>query len=232
LNARTQRAMWRDGLHPDSSTWDEVVAKAEMLEIADNVLDRRDKDSTRFTPKKGWRSNNADNNHNRRDLDSASRSVTYTNRDNNDNNRSRNNNHNQTRSGSQPRQGSSSFSKKKFQRGRSSQRQSTPGGSGSAPAKSVKFADLSEKEMAQLRSEGRCFNCKDVGHLSRNCPKKNNVAGKGNNKPPGVPSYTVPFHSISRSRVTPIFFDPGFNLFSIFPIFLNLSKVQKCHKAD
>ena len=39
LNTRIQRAMWRDGLHPDSSTWDEVVAKAEVIEIADNVVD-------------------------------------------------------------------------------------------------------------------------------------------------------------------------------------------------
>jgi hypothetical protein len=37
----------------------------------------------------------------------------------------------------------------------------------------------------------------------------------------------VPFHSIRQSCVTPIFFDPGFNLFSIYPIFWNFSKVQK-----
>ena len=30
---------------------------------------------------------------------------------------------------------------------------------------------------------------------------------------------TVPFRSIRQSRVTPIFFDPGFNFFSICPIF-------------
>ena len=30
----------------------------------------------------------------------------------------------------------------------------------------------------------------------------------------------------------PIFFDPGFNLFSIFPIFWNFSKVQKSHVTD
>ena len=55
----------------------------------------------------------------------------------------------------------------------------------------MKFADLTEKEMAQLRAEGKCFNCKETGHLSRNCPRKNNMAGKGNNKPPGLPSYSM-----------------------------------------
>jgi hypothetical protein len=60
LNTRTQRAMWRDGLHPDSSTWDEVVAKAEVIEIADNVINRRDESKSQG--QKGWRSNNFDNN--------------------------------------------------------------------------------------------------------------------------------------------------------------------------
>ena len=42
LNTRIQHAMWRDGLHPDSSTWDEVVAKAEIIEIVDNVINCRE----------------------------------------------------------------------------------------------------------------------------------------------------------------------------------------------
>ena len=31
--------MWKDGLHPDESTWEEVVAKVEMVEISDSILD-------------------------------------------------------------------------------------------------------------------------------------------------------------------------------------------------
>ena len=81
LRTRIQRALWRDGLHPDSSTWDEVVAKAEVVEIADNVLDRRD--GARNHQRKGWCSgtsalNNSDNNHSR-NVDTASRSVSYSN---------------------------------------------------------------------------------------------------------------------------------------------------------
>ncbi|KAJ3474470.1 hypothetical protein NLI96_g12440 [Meripilus lineatus] len=31
---------------------------------------------------------------------------------------------------------------------------------------------LSKEERDRLRAEGRCFNCKDIGHESRNCPKR------------------------------------------------------------
>ena len=45
--------------------------------------------------------------------------------------------------------------------------------------------------MAHLRAEGKCFNCKETGHMSRNCPHKNTVAGSGNSKPPGLLSYSM-----------------------------------------
>ena len=77
LSTRTQRALWTDGLHPDSSTWDEIVAKAEVIEIADNVLDRRY--GARATGQRNWHANN--NFDERRSAFTASRSVTYTNRD-------------------------------------------------------------------------------------------------------------------------------------------------------
>ena len=42
LKPGIQRTMWKDGLHPDTSTWDEIVAKAEVIEIANKVVDPRD----------------------------------------------------------------------------------------------------------------------------------------------------------------------------------------------
>lgn len=179
-------------MHPDSSTWDEVVAKAEVIEIADNVMDRRD--GPRPLNRKGWRPNTFDNNGNKKNQESASRSMTYMNRDrdNNRSNNSRDNEHtrNGSQSHSQARQGSAQTSKKHFQ-GRSASRPRGTGGSSSGPKKSVKFADLSEQEMAQLRAEGKCFLCKEPGHMSRNCPRKNTVRGNGNNKPPGLPSFSM-----------------------------------------
>ena len=51
LSPRIQKAMWRDGLHPDLSTWDKIVTKAEVIEIANNVINCRDESSP--LPQKG-----------------------------------------------------------------------------------------------------------------------------------------------------------------------------------
>jgi len=38
LRPRIQKTMCKDGLHPDTSTWDEIVAKSKVIEIADHVI--------------------------------------------------------------------------------------------------------------------------------------------------------------------------------------------------
>ena len=47
----------------------------------------------------------------------------------------------------------------------------------------IKMGRLSDKEKAKLLKEGRCFCCKKMGHLSRNCPDKKDSKGKGVDKP-------------------------------------------------
>jgi Zinc knuckle len=36
----------------------------------------------------------------------------------------------------------------------------------------IKTGKLSEEEKTKLSKEGRCFRCKKLGHISRNCPDK------------------------------------------------------------
>ena len=189
LKTRTQKAMWRDGLNPDSSTWEEIITKAEMIEIADNVLDPRDRNKNAYSrPDHGNKPRNST-------MDSASRSLTYTNRDRERNRQSQGDDKtrqpSQSRQPSQPRQGPAGSAEK-----HASSRRPTPQASGSgngkpAPRKTVQFTGLSEKEMAQLRADGKCFLCKEQGHMSRNCPNKHTIKGNGNNKPPGIPSYSM-----------------------------------------
>jgi hypothetical protein len=51
---------------------------------------------------------------------------------------------------------------------------------------------LSEKEMSDLRAAGKCFHCKEQGHLARNCPQLSTIKLNSNgNRPPGLSSFSV-----------------------------------------
>ena len=78
LRTGIQRKMWQDGLHPDTSTWDEVVAKAEVIEIADNV--RHPSDRKPMTMSATRNSRDSYNHAGRQRSDQAARSMTYMNR--------------------------------------------------------------------------------------------------------------------------------------------------------
>ena len=49
---------------------------------------------------------------------------------------------------------------------------------------------LSEKEQEELRAMGKCFNCKETGHLSQNCPKRN-IVWSGSQQPPGTATFNL-----------------------------------------
>ncbi|KAI0070539.1 hypothetical protein K474DRAFT_1669982 [Panus rudis PR-1116 ss-1] len=50
---------------------------------------------------------------------------------------------------------------------------------------------LSEKEKEELQAAGKCFICKEAGHMSRNCPKGSTVRSDKRGKPPGITSYNM-----------------------------------------
>src|SRR5487761_1260217 len=52
----------------------------------------------------------------------------------------------------------------------------------------AKAKRLSEEERKRLQSKGKCFNCKKMGHMYRECPTKPKPKGKGKARaPPGCP---------------------------------------------
>lgn len=62
-------------------------------------------------------------------------------------------------------------------------------GDGSVSVNAVRFQKLTPVERTQMMKEGRCFKCRERGHMANSCPTKNNAAGFGM-KPSGAISNT------------------------------------------
>ncbi|KAH9851430.1 hypothetical protein C2E23DRAFT_860614 [Lenzites betulinus] len=50
---------------------------------------------------------------------------------------------------------------------------------------------LTDKDRDELRAAGKCYNCRETGHLSRNCPRSNQVSNTRSGKPPGLAAFSV-----------------------------------------
>ena len=50
---------------------------------------------------------------------------------------------------------------------------------------------LTDREKDELRAAGKCFVCRETGHMSRNCPRNSQVRSDSKGKPPGVSAFSM-----------------------------------------
>ena len=55
---------------------------------------------------------------------------------------------------------------------------------------SLPFKKLTDNEHTKYRSEGRCFRCRETGHMARNCPKNNDANNSNRANPKARKSTT------------------------------------------
>ncbi|KAF8834527.1 hypothetical protein BDN67DRAFT_985260 [Paxillus ammoniavirescens] len=170
LNGYIQLDLWRDKLHLEESSLSAVVNAAEVIEIAHSVSvtnDRKPRDWDRSA--KGTAGSTSNQSAGGRSRPQKSESNILLRPPNCDRNHSR--------KIQGPRPGHSSGNRDKAGKG-----------NGKPPGAKP---PLSKEEHDQLAAEGRCFNCKETGHMSHNCPCCHTVPANGVVGPPGVSSYHI-----------------------------------------
>src|SRR6266446_7924832 len=169
IRLQIQKALWRDGLNPEVSTWEEVIEQAEIIEISESVVDPRDKKGKPSNGHGGTSSNdrppkpkpNNSNNSYRRTSRVPYRGSGQNRPFNRDDRRPRTDNH---------------PSQAPYSQGNTFQKGTSQDSSKFKPRTSV---ELNEKEKAERRAAGLCFGCNQPGHFERNCPRKSSVKSSG-----------------------------------------------------
>lgn len=168
LRVELQRELWKAEYNPEVSTWDDVKAKAQVMEIAlavgGSVGRSSQRDAAFLHPHagKGFGS--------RKFQGGGSQPP-----------------------GPRPDGGSPGAARSASGSGtRPKPKEPFRGGNGGSKSATDKRPQLSEKERTELAAAGKCFRCREVGHLSRNCPQGTFVRSpNGNSRPPGFASFSV-----------------------------------------
>ncbi len=185
-----QKGLWRDNLNPETSSWARVIAQAEIIEISENVAERRDRKAG--SSQQGGAPSGSGEGSNRsknRNAQTGQRHVPYERRSHtpsrtNDRTHRRDDRGSHSRGGP-PRSRENSHASRggSSARGRSqTPRSSNAGHRGTPP--------LSEKEKAARLAAGQCFICGEPGHFSRECPTNRTMKGS-NSKPPGTVMFNI-----------------------------------------
>ena len=187
-----QRELWRNKLNPELSTWNKVVSQAEIIEIAENVAERHGWDRRTNPPStapgmvSGSSGGNSKNKG--RPTDGSVQAVSFGSRVKK-HGKHRNNpfsNQERQRQGSNHRPRDGTHARK----GSSKNGSVPPNGSHNNKFHARKTRQLSDKEKAEYRADGRCFGCGKEGHISRNCPDNATVKSHGQG-PPGASTFNV-----------------------------------------
>ena len=216
LRSSIQQGLWRDRLNPETSTWEEVADHAAILEIAQSISETREEssdaeyDSITEYSTTGSESSDSENHS---DAEYAPNppggdqlgnfpgkmqilqsnqpgSRVFHRRSTEQSQPPRDDGH--FRSSKPPSSKNAIFGKRASSRG-TSDLWFTP-----KPFEKPKLI-IKEEEKAELMALGKCFICKEVGHLARDCPGEN-TERSSSSKLPEVPNFGIQFEEVNAEN--------------------------------
>ncbi|KAG6867122.1 hypothetical protein C0993_006576 [Termitomyces sp. T159_Od127] len=166
FRAPIRKALLREHLNPELTTWKTMVREAEYQEMAENV-DTRDNANQGYTPtNRGPRQDRG----NQKRFNSQDYGKNQYHSD-----------------GRRPRNSSGPVTDH-GRRHPPSQRDKASGKN--PPRMQSTPRAVSSEEKQELKDAGKCFICRREGHFSRNCPERSKQTS-GSNKPPGLSANSI-----------------------------------------
>ena len=178
LRGSLQQGLWRDRLNPDVSSWDMVKAAAEVIEISESVASVTGGREARRPKRSRWLGGGSTGGQQRGGPNTPSTYQPSTPAASSPGRNGKSNGYNSNRQSNTPGRPNPSRPPAKNEGRR-------PGGR--------EASSLSKSERDDLLAQGKCFRCKESGHLSRNCPRGNTVKGTRGGGAPGLSSNNVEF---------------------------------------
>ncbi|KAJ8462792.1 hypothetical protein ONZ45_g17808 [Pleurotus djamor] len=177
LRKSIRAELTREGLSMFASSWDRIMMRAEIIEVAQSIYGpngERDLGGNRSSRK----------HHDRRDGGGSSNTSENRNGGSSSGNGGRDvNSH---------RDGNARNSRGRQHGWGNNDRASSNAGDDDQRRLHGMDTSTNHDDMDELRAQKRCYLCKEIGHVQRNCPGRQTVSGLGDSRrPPGIPAHSV-----------------------------------------
>ncbi|KAG6874962.1 hypothetical protein C0992_005778 [Termitomyces sp. T32_za158] len=181
--ALIRKALLREHLNPEVTSWKTMIREAEYQEMAENVETRDANQSGNSRHYSGHQNQDNHRGHGRKSAPAGDARSTASGGPH-------------TQPASNPVRGNEHRHKSRASTPYQSQKSK-----GNAPRHSESHRTLSQEEKEELKAAGRCYICQKEGHFSRNCPDKSRST-YCSGKPPGIGANSVRFSPVTDVEST------------------------------